>query len=150
MCDQNPNFRGQFDFRILQILKLTLRSLQLDSPELEIVEEPSHSVFFFKNSTLRLPLLPWRDSISQSIAPVSSAVGGDDTNRPRRQGLMFGFYQGTPLPRVVKFTLNATYIHMYIIPFFFPLFFYDQSSHHQHNTETSNHISLYVCRDDIV
>jgi hypothetical protein len=30
--------------------------------------------------------MPWRDSISQPIAPVSLVSGGDDITRPRRQG----------------------------------------------------------------
>jgi hypothetical protein len=29
--------------------------------------------------------IPWRDSISRLIAPVSSEKGGDNTIRPRRQ-----------------------------------------------------------------
>jgi hypothetical protein len=33
-----------------------------------------------------LQTLPWRDSISRPIAPVSSKTGGDDTTRPRSQG----------------------------------------------------------------
>jgi hypothetical protein len=31
--------------------------------------------------------IPWRDSISRLIAPVSSRAGGDDTTRPRLQSL---------------------------------------------------------------
>jgi hypothetical protein len=31
--------------------------------------------------------LPWRDSISRPIAPISSVACGDDTTRPRRQGI---------------------------------------------------------------
>jgi hypothetical protein len=34
----------------------------------------------------RFPI-PWQDSISRPIAPVSSAAGGDNTTRPRRQSL---------------------------------------------------------------
>jgi hypothetical protein len=30
--------------------------------------------------------IPWRDSISRPIAPVSSVECGDDTTRPRRHG----------------------------------------------------------------
>jgi hypothetical protein len=36
---------------------------------------------FFKATTL----LPWRDSISRLIAPISSVAGGDATTRHRRQ-----------------------------------------------------------------
>jgi hypothetical protein len=35
--------------------------------------------------------IPWRDSISRPIAPVYSVAGGDDTTRPRRQGLQAVF-----------------------------------------------------------
>jgi hypothetical protein len=31
--------------------------------------------------------VPWRDSISRPIAPVSSVAGGDDTASLRRQGM---------------------------------------------------------------
>jgi hypothetical protein len=30
---------------------------------------------------------PWRDSISRPKTPIPSLAGGDDTTRPRRQGL---------------------------------------------------------------
>jgi hypothetical protein len=30
--------------------------------------------------------MPWRDSISRPIAPVSSVAGGADTTAPRREG----------------------------------------------------------------
>jgi hypothetical protein len=46
--------------------------------------------------------IPWRDSISRHIVPVSSAAGGDDTSRPRR-------HPGHSI---------HTYIH---ISYFFPL-----------------------------
>jgi hypothetical protein len=31
--------------------------------------------------------IPWRDSISRYIAPVSSVAGGDNTTRPRLRGV---------------------------------------------------------------
>jgi hypothetical protein len=36
--------------------------------------------------------VPWRDSISRSIAPVYSVTGGDDTTRPRRRALLHFLY----------------------------------------------------------
>jgi hypothetical protein len=33
--------------------------------------------------------IPWRDSISRPIAPISSVAGGDVTTRPIRQGERF-------------------------------------------------------------
>jgi hypothetical protein len=33
--------------------------------------------------------VPWRASISRPIAPVTSVAGGEDTSRPRLQGMMF-------------------------------------------------------------
>jgi hypothetical protein len=35
--------------------------------------------------------IPWRDSISRLIAPVSSVAGGDFTIRPRRQEVFLAF-----------------------------------------------------------
>jgi hypothetical protein len=32
--------------------------------------------------------IPWRDSILQPIAPVSLVASGDDTTRPRLQGMI--------------------------------------------------------------
>jgi hypothetical protein len=39
--------------------------------------------FFFKGATLYILR---QESISRPIAPVSQVAGGDDTDRPRRQG----------------------------------------------------------------
>jgi hypothetical protein len=38
---------------------------------------------FLKAATLHIP---WRDSISRPIAPVTTMTGGNVTSRPRRQG----------------------------------------------------------------
>jgi hypothetical protein len=48
--------------------------------------------------------MPWRDSISRRIAPVSSVAGGDDTTRPRRQDHLQGIYSRSGLPNI-----GATY-----------------------------------------
>jgi hypothetical protein len=53
---------------------------------LGLPEERGHLVFFFFLFTKNL--LPWRDSISRPIAPVSLAAGGDVSTRPRR-GIFF-------------------------------------------------------------
>jgi hypothetical protein len=47
------------------------------------VEQSFFNFVFIKTTTL---CIPWRDSISRPIAPISSVAGGDVTTRPRRQG----------------------------------------------------------------
>jgi hypothetical protein len=55
------------------------------------------SFFRFKN----YHPVPWRDSISRPIAPVSSVAGGDYTSRPHRQG---NVYVERSLP--IEYTFN--------------------------------------------
>jgi hypothetical protein len=52
----------------------------------------SSRYFFLLKYIKGYHLIYRRDSISRPIAPVSSVVGGDDTTRPRRQGLVQGIY----------------------------------------------------------
>jgi hypothetical protein len=71
-----------------------------------------HIFFLFKN----YHSLPWRDSISRLIAPVSSVAGGDDTTRPRRRARAGWTYsthskhEGAnrgPLPQGINFTTGG-------------------------------------------
>jgi hypothetical protein len=44
-------------------------------------DDTNYDYFLFKRYSHPIP---WRDSISRPIAPVSSVAGGDDTTWPRR------------------------------------------------------------------
>jgi hypothetical protein len=50
-----------------------------------------HHVETISLSFLKLPCIPWLDSISRPTAPVSSVSGGDDATRSRNQGRVW-FY----------------------------------------------------------
>jgi hypothetical protein len=45
--------------------------------------------------------MPWRDSISRLIAPVSSEAGGDDATRPQNQGVIKNWYLVSGLGRAL-------------------------------------------------
>jgi hypothetical protein len=48
---------------------------------------PSFAEYFReKSGNPEINPIPWRDSITRPIAPVSLVAGGDDTTGPRRQG----------------------------------------------------------------
>jgi hypothetical protein len=46
--------------------------------------------------------MPWRDSISRLIAPVSSLAGGDGSTRPRRQQPMLNLGTHSSAASVIK------------------------------------------------
>jgi hypothetical protein len=59
--------------------------------------QPTHFCFTYSKAVLLIDFfctfwsyhsIPWRDSISRPIAPISSAPGEDDSTRPRRQGVL--------------------------------------------------------------
>jgi hypothetical protein len=48
--------------------------------------------FIFLNFFKSYRPVPWQDSISRPIAPISSVAGGDDTTRPCRQDNVPGIF----------------------------------------------------------